>query len=133
MQVTKGRTSESYKPGTAFAPHTGDVLLDAVLTAEGVFVNSAVYVPCARTYWHAHENGQLMLITSGKGTVVNRDGESVIVEAGDVVHTPGGEEHWHGAAPECFVTYMSISLGRTDTLEEVTDAVYSAAWQDGGA
>lgn len=128
MQVNRGRTDEAFRPGTDFAPHTGDVLLDALLSAEGVFVNSAVYLPGARTYWHVHENGQLMLVTSGKGLVVNRAGASAIVRAGDVVHTPGGEEHWHGAAPDCFVTYLSVSLGGTDTLGEVSAAQYGAAW-----
>jgi quercetin dioxygenase-like cupin family protein len=30
------------------------------------------------------------------------------VRAGDTVHTPPGEWHWHGAAPEHFMTHIAI-------------------------
>jgi quercetin dioxygenase-like cupin family protein len=129
MQVNRGRTSDPVQPGTAFAPHTGEVQLDSMLSADGVFVNAAVYSPCARTYWHVHERGQVMLVTAGKGAVVTRDGQVAIVHAGDVTHTPPGEEHWHGAAPDCFVTYTSISLGSVETLDEVTADEYQSVWR----
>jgi quercetin dioxygenase-like cupin family protein len=128
MQVSHGRTAEPAVPGTHFAPHTGEVALDAVLAADGVFVNSVCYSACSRTYWHTHEGGQLVLVTSGTGIVANRAGEIAVVRAGDVVHTPGGEEHWHGAAPDCFVTYTSVSLGSTQTHGEVSDEQYRAGW-----
>jgi quercetin dioxygenase-like cupin family protein len=51
------------------------------------------------------------------------------LQAGDVVYTPPGEEHWHGAAPDCFITYTSVSLGGTVTYDEVPDDQYSATWQ----
>lgn len=129
MQVTHGRTSDVAVPGTRYAPHTGDVQLDAILSADGVFVNGAYYAACARTSWHSHGNGQLILVTSGTGVVVTRDGENAVVRAGDVVYTPPGEEHWHGAAPDCFVTYTSVSLGLTETLEPVDDEQYDAGWR----
>jgi quercetin dioxygenase-like cupin family protein len=129
MQVTRGRTSDPVQPGTVYAPHTGEVQLDAMLQVDGLFVNAAVYSSCARTYWHVHELGQVMLVTSGKGAVVTRDGHVEIVQAGDVIHASAGEEHWHGAAPDCFVTYTSISLGSTRTLGEVTDEQYRDAWR----
>jgi quercetin dioxygenase-like cupin family protein len=128
MQVNRGRTSDPVQPGTAYAPHTGEVQLDSMLQAEGLFVNAAVYSACARTYWHVHDLGQVMLVTAGSGAVVTRGGQVEIVQAGDIIHTPPGEEHWHGAAPDCFVTYTSISLGNTETLEAVTADQYGAVW-----
>lgn len=128
MQVSHGRTADPAVAGTHYAPHTGDVQLDAILSADGLFVNAAYYAACARTSWHTHTAGQLIMVTSGTGIVANRAGEVTVVRSGDVVHTPAGEEHWHGAAPDCFVTYTSISLGSTTTLDEVTDEQYAGSW-----
>ena len=128
MLVTHGRTSDAAVPGASYAAHTGDVQLDAILSAEGIFVNGAYYAAFARTSWHSHENGQLITVTSGTGVVATRDGDKAVVRAGDVVYSPPNEEHWHGAAPDCFVTYTSISLGSTETLEPVDDEQYDASW-----
>jgi len=129
MQYERGRTAESVRNGTDFAPHTGQVLLDKLLGADGIFVNDAMYGPGARTYWHVHEHGQVMIFNSGRGAVATRDGQLQMVGPGDVVYAPPGEEHWHGAAPDCFVTYTSISLGSTETYEEVSSGQYQATWQ----
>jgi quercetin dioxygenase-like cupin family protein len=107
---------------------TGDVLLDTVLKGEGIAVNCAVMKPEGRTYWHTHERGQLFFIASGKGVVATRDGQVQIVQAGDVVWTPPGEEHWHGAAPDSFVTYTAISLGTSTFNDPVSDEEYSQTW-----
>jgi quercetin dioxygenase-like cupin family protein len=129
VKVSGGRTADPAVAGTHYAPHTGDVQLDAILAADGLFVNAAYYAARARTSWHVHENGQLIMVTSGTGVVTTRGGEVAIVRAGDVVHTPPGEEHWHGAAPDCFVTYTSISLGETTTHGAVTDDQYERCWE----
>jgi quercetin dioxygenase-like cupin family protein len=129
VRVSRGRTDEDAVPGPHYAPHTGDVQLDAVLAADGLFVNDAYYAASARTHWHRHDGGQLIIVTAGRGVVVTRTGEVAVVGKGDVVHAPPGEEHWHGAAPGCFVTYTSISLGGTETLEEVDSIRYEAAWR----
>jgi quercetin dioxygenase-like cupin family protein len=107
---------------------TGDVLLDTVLTGEGVGVNCAVFKPGARTFWHTHERGQIFFVASGKGMIATRDGGAQIVRAGDVVWTPPGEEHWHGAAPDAFVTYTAISLGKSTFNAEVSDEEYTQTW-----
>jgi quercetin dioxygenase-like cupin family protein len=33
------------------------------------------------------------------------------LQVGDVVHIPGGEKHWHGAAENTFMIHTAISLG----------------------
>ena len=57
----------------------------------------------ATTGWHTHESDQILVITSGVGTVAN-EGEEHEVTVGDVVHIRKGENHWHGARSE---SYMS--------------------------
>jgi quercetin dioxygenase-like cupin family protein len=116
------------RPGSEVGSTTGDVLLDTVLKGEGIAVNCAVLKPGARTFWHTHERGQLFFISSGKGMIATRDGQAQIVQAGDVVWTPPGEEHWHGAAPDAFVTYTAISLGKSTFNAEVSDDEYAQTW-----
>ena len=129
MQYQRGRTEEPVLAGTDVGSTTGDVLLDKVLGDEGITVWSAMFKPCARTFWHRHERGQLFFIGSGKGVIATRDGQVQIVRAGDVVFTPPGEEHWHGAAPDAFVSYIAVSLGKSTFNDEVTHDQYDATWQ----
>jgi quercetin dioxygenase-like cupin family protein len=125
----RGRNDDPAEPGTKVCATTGDVLIDNLLTAEGISVNGAMFKPGQHTFWHSHENGQLFIAGSGRGIVVNRDGEAHEIKAGDVVYTPAGEEHWHGAAPDCFVTYTSASLGKTSFAEPVESAEYERHWR----
>lgn len=46
---------------------------------------------------------------------------------GDVVHTPSGEWHWHGAAPKHFMTHLSLTEGAPTWGEHVTDPEYDAS------
>jgi quercetin dioxygenase-like cupin family protein len=132
VQISHGRTDEPVQAGTVYAPHVGQVQLDALLRADGVFINAAVFSPCARTSWHLHESGQVILVTAGKGVVATKDGHVEIVQAGDVVHAPPGEEHWHGAAPDRFMTHTAMlevdAEGNAATWgEHVADEDYNAA------
>ncbi len=108
---------------------TGAVLLDPVLEAPGIVVNSVCFEPGARTHWHSHDGGQLLLISNGRGYVGTRDGGGQAVQAGDAVYAPPGEEHWHGAGPDTLMLHTSVSLGRTNWLGEVGDDRYTAAFQ----
>lgn len=128
MQVVHGRGDGAAVHGSSFAPHTGDVQLDIVLQTDDLIVTDACFAAGSRTHWHVHEGGQLITVVAGRGAVGTRDGEVTVVQAGDTVHTPAGEEHWHGAAPDCYVTYRSVSLGRADTAEEVSETQYRAVW-----
>jgi 4-carboxymuconolactone decarboxylase len=82
----------------------------------------------ARTYWHTHPLGQLLVVTTGHGWM-QIEGESVrAIGPGDVVWTPPGAKHWHGATPSGAMTHVAISEsepGRAVTwLEPVSDAQY---------
>jgi quercetin dioxygenase-like cupin family protein len=104
---------------------TGEVWGDPVLDNTGhVLINSVFFTPRSRTYWHTHEHGQVLYVTSGQGRIFDRGGEGGIIRAGDTIWIPPGEEHWHGADAETYLVHLAISLGRTDWLAEVTDAEY---------
>jgi len=107
---------------------TGLVLADSVLQdgTEGIVVNNVFFAPGARTYWHSHERGQMLSIVSGTGLVC-RDGDLIhVVHAGDLVWSPPGELHWHGAATATSMLHRAVSLGTTTWDREVSGDEYSA-------
>ena len=127
MRVTRGREADktSELRGPTF---TGDVWAEPVLaTGDGVTVNTVFFTPRARTHWHHHEHGQVLLVTHGRGYVQVRGGEGTWVRAGDTVWFPPGEEHWHGAGPETWMAHNAISLGATEWLDPVTDEDYDGS------
>jgi quercetin dioxygenase-like cupin family protein len=106
---------------------TGNVWIDPVAQGHGQTPTSIALVhftPGARTAWHSHSVGQTLYVTEGDGRVQSRGEAVVTIRAGDVLFTPGNEWHWHGAAPDHFMTHLAISEGDPDWAEHVTDAEY---------
>ena len=85
-----------------------------------------LFEPGARTDWHTHPEGQVLYIASGAGKVQKDDGETVHVSAGDVVYSPAGETHWHGASENSYLMHLSLTTGGpTEWLpRKVTDEEY---------
>jgi quercetin dioxygenase-like cupin family protein len=127
VRVTRGR--EADRPSELRGPtFTGDVWAEPVLaTGDGVIVNTVFFTPGARTHWHHHEHGQVLLVTHGRGYVQVRRGDGTWVRAGDTVWFPAGEEHWHGAGPDTWMAHNAVSLGTTEWLDPVTDEDYDAS------
>jgi quercetin dioxygenase-like cupin family protein len=131
-------------PLTAKTPaknFTGDVYLDPVFNGDGtskLVVGLVRFTPGARTNWHSHTNGQLLVCTDGSGLVVGRDGTAIQLRAGQSVWTPAGEHHWHGGTADTMMCHYAIldASGRGDAttwLEPVTDEQYRAAHTAAGA
>ena len=106
---------EQGKKPTAKGPaewFTGDVYIDRgsrwrVTRDMVAFVH---FTPGARTAWHNHSIGQSLYVTEGEGRVQTRGDKSL--RPGDTVFAPGGEWHWHGAAPDHLMTHLAVSEGR---------------------
>jgi len=113
----------------------GDAWIDAIVRGEEpsrVRVSVVRFAPGARNAWHAHAVGQVVHVTEGVGRMQARGSDLVEVRAGDTVHTPAGEWHWHGAAPDRFMTHLAIWEAPAEGPEsewgdQVTDAEYLAA------
>ena len=129
MKINRGR-----EPGTTSeqrtATFTGEVWADPVFAeTDGVLINNVFFTPGARTHWHTHHGGQILVVTAGEGPRPTRETERRRqLTAGDVVWIPPGEEHWHGAAPGSSLLHLAISLGGADWLDPVTDEEYGEGW-----
>ena len=108
---------------------TGEVTLDVIKQADDASTTSIAAVrfePSARTAWHSHSDGQTLYVTDGEGRVQSRGETKAVIRPGDVIETPGGEWHWHGAAPAHGMTHLSITHGAASWGEHVTDDDYHA-------
>ena len=65
----------------------------------------------ARTNWHTHNDTQLLFGLSGRCIVMDRAGEELVLDPGDVVVIEAGLEHWHGAAPDGPGAHLAINVG----------------------
>ncbi len=127
------------RPGTA-AHFNGAVRIDSSFqTYAPARMSGArvVFEPGARTAWHTHPLGQILIITKGTGRV-QRWGDPVDeIRQGDVVWIPPGQKHWHGAAPNSSMTHIAIAEqldGKTvEWMEKVSDAQYGAPLRAQGA
>ena len=128
MKIQPKRASTKGSPDR----FVGDVWIDAIASGEPpsrIRVSLVRFAPGARNAWHAHALGQTLHVTEGMGRVQARDGEVVAIRAGDTVQTPPGEWHWHGAAPDHFMTHLAMWEAPTEGPESewgdlVTDAEY---------
>lgn len=114
---------------------TGDVWIDPIAIREEpsrIRVSAVHFTPGARTAWHSHALGQTLYVTEGQGLVQSRGQHVVTIRAGDILHTPADEWHWHGAAPDHFMTHLSLTEGVAEGQgpemewgEHVTDGEYA--------
>lgn len=88
------------------------------------------FEPGARTAWHTHPLGQILVVTSGRGLVQREGGPIEEVGPGDVVRFHPDEKHWHGATPTKGLSHIAIQEQKNGVhvtwLDPVTDAEYGA-------
>jgi quercetin dioxygenase-like cupin family protein len=132
MQITKNGIDTAAGPSDWF---TGAVYIDTLATPSGasrLSASSVHFTPGARTAWHTHPNGQTIYVLEGVGLAQRRGGAVEVIRPGDRVFFEPGEEHWHGAAPNRFMTHLAMlqvdEEGNSATWgEHVTDQEYGAA------
>jgi quercetin dioxygenase-like cupin family protein len=129
MRAAKPSAARAVETRTGGKMFTGTVWAETLLPHEkGAGLNRVTFAPGARTWWHRHEGGQMLIGEAGRGLVVTRSGEVTAIGDGIVVQGCPNEEHWHGAMPDAFMTHLScVLVGQTEFLEEVSEADYVAA------
>jgi quercetin dioxygenase-like cupin family protein len=114
------------KSARSEGPYTGEIWRDVVLEGDTTVVANVFFTPCARTHWHTHPKGQLLIVVAGEGLIVDEDGP-VHVTVGDMVWTPPNVRHWHGASAERSMMHTGVTYGGVEWAEEVSQADYEAA------
>lgn len=93
-------------------------------------VGQVDFMPGARTAWHTHPAGQLLVVTEGRGWVQEKGQPVREIKAGDVVWIEPGVKHWHGAARDSRMSHIAIAYlqdGKAvDWKELVSDEQYNA-------
>ncbi len=119
---------------------TGTIRMEPIIGAEPPGRPGSAMVtfqPGARTNWHTHPLGQLLIVTEGRGRAQTEGGPVVELLPGDVVWFADAERHWHGAAPDAAMTHIAVQSaqdGRTVDWEgPVADRDYLAAPERSGS
>jgi quercetin dioxygenase-like cupin family protein len=131
MDIKRAGTRPSGKgPSDWF---TGPVRIDPLFPVAAparAAGNAVTFEPGARTAWHTHPLGQVLIVVSGVGRVQRAGGPVEEIRPGDVVWFEPGEKHWHGAAPSVAMTHIAIQESldgkAVDWMEHVGDAEYAA-------
>jgi quercetin dioxygenase-like cupin family protein len=111
----------------------GDVWLDAIADDQGpsrIRASIVHFAPGARNAWHAHALGQTLHVLEGVGLTQSRGSHVVEIRAGDTIQVPPGEWHWHGAAPDRFMSHLAMweapeDRPETEWGDHVTDDEYA--------
>lgn len=91
-------------------------------------IGNVTFEPEARTNWHTHPKGQVLIVTEGKGWYQEKGKPAQIIKKGDVINIPESVEHWHGASADSRMIHIAITnyLDRDNVtwLQPVTDTEY---------
>ena len=80
----------------------------------------------ARSAWHYHDNGQLLLVEDGRMRTQKKGGPIKELGKGESDYTGPKIVHWHGAAPGQALTQINVGFaGETRWMDKVTDAEYN--------
>ena len=109
------------------AQFAGDVWVDLIAVPheadQRMTVAMVRFAPGGRTAWHSHARGQYLHVTAGVARFGHRDGTIIDVPAGQTLYTPPGEDHWHAAAPGCFMEHLAM-------LEAADDPATTTVWKE---
>jgi quercetin dioxygenase-like cupin family protein len=115
-------TNDNFK-GTAYL----QMLVNADSTNQTT-VGNVTFEPGARTKWHLHPAGQILLVTDGVGYYQEKGQKKKILRKGDVIKCPPDVLHWHGASADTAFVQLAITgreKGETVWTDEVTDEIYN--------
>ena len=112
---------------------TGVVYVATLVKNDDTFncaSSNVTFTPGARSHWHTHAAGQMLLVTEGVGYYQEKGQPIRLLRKGDVVQVPPGVEHWHGASPKQAMTHISLNVntekGIVDWGRAVTDREYAS-------
>ena len=111
---------------------TGIAYLQMLIDADSLnptSVGNVTFEPGARSNWHLHPAGQIILALSGEGYYQEKGSPKKIISKGDAIKCPPNVPHWHGASAHSEFVQVAITgrqNGPTVWLEAVTDEEYNS-------
>lgn len=125
--------SRPANPGPADC-FTGNVMITPLVKGEDpscLTCACVMFDPSARSAWHTHPKGQLLIVTDGLGLIQEWGQPVQAIKKGDIIWTPPEVKHWHGATPDSKLTHIAIQEMlngiNVNWLEKVSDEQYSSA------
>lgn len=110
---------------------TGTVWVQQLIvpdSAVNIPVGYVTFEPGARSHWHSHPGGQVLLAMGGIGYYQEKGKPIQILRKGDAVKCPPNIPHWHGASPATHFLQVAITpntaAGRVHWMQPVTDEEY---------
>jgi len=91
---------------------TGDAFLEPLLAKDAnndFAMGSVTFEPGARTNWHTHPKGQVLIVTEGQGWYQEKGKPAQVIKKGDVINIPENIEHWHGASSKRMMSHIAIT------------------------
>lgn len=124
------KAAQTTKPGPADR-FTGSVRVQTLFCANEPNRSSGglvTFQPGARSAWHTHPRGQVLIVTEGVGWIQQWGGPVRVMHKGDVIWITPGVKHWHGATPTSVLTHIAVQEQvdgvAVNWLEKVTDEQY---------
>ena len=115
--------------GSSYAQQTPPLFTGKSAVMDGKDLSAArrSFEPGARTYWHSHDHGQLLLVEDGRMRTQKKGGPVKELGKGESDYTGPKIVHWHGAAATQALVQLNVGFGgETRWMEKVTDAEYGA-------
>jgi len=129
MQISPKESRPSSKGPAAY--FTGSTTVDPLFPASEHMRSSGglvTFEPGARSAWHTHPGGQILIVVSGMGWIQEEGGPKREIKPGDVIWTPPGVKHWHGATATTAMSHIAITNvvngKNVDWMEKVSDEQY---------
>lgn len=113
---------------------SGDTFLQLLVARDknnDFVIGSVTFEPGARTNWHTHPKGQILIVVEGQGWYQQKGQPAQAIKKGDVVNIPENTEHWHGATAGTKMVHIAITNYEGEAnvvwLKPVTDEEYAEA------
>jgi quercetin dioxygenase-like cupin family protein len=110
---------------------TGAVWIKPLVTKDSTFnciISNVVFEPGARTNWHRHPAGQILMVIDGSGYYQEKGGDVKLIHSGEVIKCQPNKVHWHGASHDSSLSHIAVNPNAGDKivewLEKVSDEEY---------
>jgi quercetin dioxygenase-like cupin family protein len=136
LKMTDKNTNQFFPKGEKLPNDyfTGNAFLNILVPKDKnneFLLSSVTFEPGARTIWHTHPKGQVLIVTEGEGFYQEKGQSARALQKGDVVNIPENIEHWHGASANSTFVHIAITNYKGNEnvvwLKPLTDEEYNSA------